>query len=105
MPNLRREVQEGERAVEKATGVAPHWYRGATGMYDPQAADEIRRLGFKIAGFSINADDGASLSKASVVKRLRRVKAGDGIIAHMNKPYSDTAERSSVGLPELPDQG
>jgi peptidoglycan/xylan/chitin deacetylase (PgdA/CDA1 family) len=105
MAHLRREVQEGARAVEKATGVAPLWYRGATGVYDPQAADEIRHLGFKIAGFSVNADDGASLSKASVVKRLRRVKAGDVIIAHMNKPDSETAEGLVAGLPELLDRG
>ena len=105
MAHLRREVLEGARAVEAATGVAPHWYRGATGVYDLQAADEIRRLGFKIAGFSLNADDGASLSKASVVKRLRRVKGGDVIIAHMNKPDSDTAEGLAAALPELLRQG
>jgi peptidoglycan/xylan/chitin deacetylase (PgdA/CDA1 family) len=105
LAHLRREVQEGARAVEKATGVAPLWYRAATGVYDPQAIDEIRRLGFKIAGFSVNADDGASLSKASVVRRLRRVKAGDVIIAHMNKPDSETAQGLSAGLPELLDRG
>jgi peptidoglycan/xylan/chitin deacetylase (PgdA/CDA1 family) len=105
MPHLRREVLEGARAVELATGVAPRWYRGATGVYDPQAADEIRRLGFKIAGFSVNADDGASLSRAGVERRLRRVKGGDVIIAHMNKPDSDTAEGLSAGLLELQARG
>jgi peptidoglycan/xylan/chitin deacetylase (PgdA/CDA1 family) len=105
LPHLRREVLEGARAVEKATGVAPHWYRGATGVYDPTAADEIRRLGFRIAGFSVNADDGASLSQAGVLRRLRRVKGGDVIIAHMNKPDSDTAEGLSVGLLELRGRG
>jgi peptidoglycan/xylan/chitin deacetylase (PgdA/CDA1 family) len=105
MLHLRREVLEGARAVEQATGIAPHWYRGATGMYDPQAADEIRRLGFKIAGFSVNADDGASLSQAGVARRLRRVKGGDVIIAHMNKPDSDTAEGLSTGLRDLLSRG
>jgi peptidoglycan/xylan/chitin deacetylase (PgdA/CDA1 family) len=101
LAHLRREVSRGARAVEQATGVAPHWYRGATAEYDQAAADEIRRLGFKIAGFSVNADAGATLSRTAVAERLRHVKGGDVIIAHMNKPASDTAEGLSVGLLEL----
>jgi peptidoglycan/xylan/chitin deacetylase (PgdA/CDA1 family) len=94
-------VVEGARAVEKATGVAPHWYRGATGEYDPQAIKEIDKLGYKIAGFSVNADNGATLKKSTIEKRLKRVKAGDVIIAHMNKPDSDSAEGLAVGLAYL----
>ena len=101
MIHLRREVSEGARAIEKATGVPPHWYRGATGEYDQAAADEIRRMNYKIAGFSVNADAGATLSRAAVRDRLRHVQAGDVIIAHMNKPSSQTAEGMSDGLIEI----
>jgi peptidoglycan/xylan/chitin deacetylase (PgdA/CDA1 family) len=99
--HLRREVTEGARAVDAVTGVAPRWYRGATAEYDRQAIDEIAKLGYKIAGFSVNADAGATLKKASIEERLAHVKAGDVIIAHMNKPASDTAEGLSVGLLHL----
>jgi peptidoglycan/xylan/chitin deacetylase (PgdA/CDA1 family) len=99
--HLRREVVEGGRAVEKAVGVAPHWYRGATGEYDAQSVREIGKLGYKIAGFSVNADNGATLKKRTIEKRLARVKAGDVIIAHMNKPESDSAEGLAVGLAAL----
>ena len=99
--HLRREVTKGARAVEAVTGVAPRWYRGATAEYDNQAVDEITKLGYKIAGFSVNADAGATLSKASIEERLSHVKSGDVIIAHMNKPTSDTAEGLSVGLLHL----
>lgn len=99
--HLRREVLEGARAIEHATGIPPHWYRGATGEYDQQAADEIRRMGYKIAGFSINADAGATLNRAAVMNRLRHVNGGDVILAHMNKPASETAEGMSTGLIEL----
>ena len=61
--HLRREVIEGARAIEEDIGVAPHWYRGATAKYDLQAIEEIGRLGYKIAGFSVNADDGATSKK------------------------------------------
>jgi peptidoglycan/xylan/chitin deacetylase (PgdA/CDA1 family) len=103
--HLRREVVEGAHAVEKATGVAPHWYRGATGEYDPQAIKEIEKLGYKIAGFSVNADHGATSNRLTIEKRLKRVKAGDVIIAHMNKPESDSAEGLAVGLAYLLKEG
>jgi peptidoglycan/xylan/chitin deacetylase (PgdA/CDA1 family) len=99
--HLRREVVEGARAVEKATGVAPHWYRAATGEYDVQSIREIDKLGYKIAGFSVNADNGATLRKPTIEKRLKQVKAGDVIIAHMNKPESDSAEGLAAGLDYL----
>jgi peptidoglycan/xylan/chitin deacetylase (PgdA/CDA1 family) len=103
--HLRREVLEGARAVEKATGIAPHWYRAATAEYDPQAIKEIDKLGYKIAGFSVNADAGATAKKITIEKRLAHVKAGDVIIAHMNKPASETAEGLAVGLDYLTKAG
>ena len=103
--HLRREVVEGARAVEARIGVAPHWYRGATAMYDPEATAEIKRLGYGIAGFSVNADSGATLDRVAIEKRLERVQGGDVIIAHMNKPASDSAEGLSVGLLQLVRKG
>jgi hypothetical protein len=58
-------------------------------------------LGYKIAGFTVNADNGATSKKIAIEKRLGRVKASDVIIAHMNKPASDTAEGLAVGLADL----
>ncbi len=101
MLHLRKEVLEGAKAIEAATGVPPHWYRGATAEYDQAAADEIRRMGYKIAGFSVNADAGATLKQAQIIDRLHRVKGGDVIIAHTNKPASDTAEGLAVGLLDI----
>ncbi|MET3139485.1 peptidoglycan/xylan/chitin deacetylase (PgdA/CDA1 family) [Undibacterium sp. GrIS 1.2] len=103
--HLRREVTEGAKAIEHAVGVAPHWYRGATAEYDPQAIEEIGKLGYKIAGFSVNADSGATLSKPAIEERLKHVKGGDVIIAHMNKPSSESAEGLSVALLHLLKQG
>ena len=99
--HLRREVTEGARAIEQVIGVAPHWYRGATAEYDPQAIEEIGKLGYKIAGFSINADAGATLKRQAIEERLKHVRGGDVIIAHMNKPAGDSAEGLSVALIQL----
>jgi peptidoglycan/xylan/chitin deacetylase (PgdA/CDA1 family) len=99
--HLQREVLDGARAVERMSGSAPRWYRGATAEYDPAALDVIKSLGYKVAGFSLNADLGATLSRSAVAERLKAVKSGDIIIAHMNKPNSDTAEGLAVGLTRL----
>lgn len=105
MLHLRREVIEGAEAIEEATGVPPHWYRGATGEYDQKAADEIRRLGYKIGGFSVNADEGATLGITAIENRMRHVRSGDVIIAHMNKPRGQTAEGLEPSLLELLKRG
>jgi peptidoglycan/xylan/chitin deacetylase (PgdA/CDA1 family) len=99
--HLQREVLAGARAIEEAVGIAPHWYRGATAEYDLQASKEIGRLGFGIAGFSVNVDSGATVKRQQIVDRLKHVQNGDVLIAHMNKPKSDTAEGLSTGLIEL----
>jgi peptidoglycan/xylan/chitin deacetylase (PgdA/CDA1 family) len=99
--HLEREVSGGARAVEAATGRAPRWYRGAGGEYDPEALEIIASIGLRVAGFSINADDGATLNRRQVIRRLQRVESGDIIIAHLNKPESDTAEGLTAGLPAL----
>jgi len=71
--HLRREVTEGAKSITEVIGVAPHWYRGATAEYDSQAVDEIAKLGYKIAGFSVNADAGATLSKLAIEERLKHI--------------------------------
>ena len=83
---VKAEVEGGKAAVIAATGRAPMWFRGATGRYDTAAMAEIRGLGEAIAGYSIRADDGATLPAAAVVRRIASARDGDVIIAHVNKP-------------------
>jgi peptidoglycan/xylan/chitin deacetylase (PgdA/CDA1 family) len=99
--HLRREVLEGAKAIERTFGVAPHWYRGATAEYDATAIQAIQGMGYKIAGFSVNGDAGATLKRMAIAQRLQLVRSGDVIIAHMNKPASDTAEGLAVALDGL----
>ena len=105
LKQLKREVSGGADAVKAATGIAPHWYRGATGEYDPEALKAIEAMGYKVAGFSVNADSGATLGKKQIVGRLKKVRSGDIIIAHLNKPESDTGKGMAEGLKLLLDQG
>jgi peptidoglycan/xylan/chitin deacetylase (PgdA/CDA1 family) len=103
--HLRDEVDGGAAAIERAGAPRPQWYRGATAVYDQTAMKAIAEAGYRIAGFSVNADAGATLPRREIVARLTRVQAGDIIIAHMNKPASDSAEAIRDALPRLIAQG
>lgn len=105
LDHLRREVSGGAQAIEHATGTPPRWYRGATAEYDRQALQTIDAMGYRVAGFSLNADEGATLHKKTIIARLQRARPGDIIIAHMNRPASDTAEALAVALPVLQARG
>jgi peptidoglycan/xylan/chitin deacetylase (PgdA/CDA1 family) len=98
---VEKEITDGAQAISRAASQPPAWYRGAGAAYDIQSEQCIARLGYHIAGFSLNADDGATLGAATVARRLRQVQPGDIIIAHMNKPASGTAEGFAAALPEL----
>jgi peptidoglycan/xylan/chitin deacetylase (PgdA/CDA1 family) len=101
LAHLQVEVAQGAEAITRLSGRAPRYYRGATARYDGGAMQAIEAMGYTIAGFSVNADAGATLPHAAVAQRLRRVQAGDVIIAHMNKPVSGTAKGFVLALPEL----
>jgi peptidoglycan/xylan/chitin deacetylase (PgdA/CDA1 family) len=101
MAHVRSEVSGAAQAITQLTGHAPHFYRGATAVYDRDAMHAIEGMGYAIAGFSVNADAGATLPQSSIVARLRGVKSGDVVIAHMNKPAGATFEGFAVALPEL----
>lgn len=103
--HLQREVADGAQAIKDHIGVTPHWYRAATAEYDAQSVAEITNLGYRIAGFSVNADEGATLPRATIEKRLKGVTDGDVIIAHMNKPQSDTARGLAAGIQYLQAKG
>ena len=83
---IRREVEQGARAIQTATGTTTSWYRGATARYSPAAIPEIRNLDHAIAAYSLNADEGASLPASTVSSRLAAARDGDVVIAHINQP-------------------
>jgi peptidoglycan/xylan/chitin deacetylase (PgdA/CDA1 family) len=83
---VRAEVAGGGAAIRTAGAPPPGWYRGATALYSPAALAAIRADGWRVAGFSLNADEGASLPAAAVARRIADARDGDVIIGHANRP-------------------
>jgi peptidoglycan/xylan/chitin deacetylase (PgdA/CDA1 family) len=80
------EVNGGEAAIGTAFGLHASWYRGAAARYSKDAATLIGQLGYRIAGYSLNGDIGASLSQQAVGRRYAAARPGDVIISHINQP-------------------
>ena len=99
--HLHDEIEGGASAIAATGAPRPQWYRGATALYDRAAVSAIEAMGYRIAGFSVNADAGATLPRREIIARLNTVKSGDIIIAHMNKPASESAEALRDALPGL----
>jgi hypothetical protein len=93
-----------KEAIMAATGAKPVWYRGATALYSPAAVPAIEGMGFSIAGYSLNADMGASLPAEAVTYRMRQAKDGDVIIAHTNQPNRPSGAGVIAGVRALLDQ-
>ncbi len=102
---VQTEVQSGAAALVGAGGSAPKWFRGATAEYSPSAIAMIRKLGFKIAGFSINGDGGSLLGARETARRIAAAKDGDVIIAHINQPTHAAGEGVVQGLLALKQKG
>lgn len=102
---VRREVEGGAEAVLSVTNTHPRWYRGAAALYSADALALIHALGFSVAGFSLNADLGASASAAVTAARIAAAQDGDVIIAHMNQPKRASGAGVAKGILTLKAKG
>lgn len=102
---IRAEVQGGVDSIRAAAGVTPRWYRDATARYSLAAVGQIEKMGYKVAGYSLNADQGASLLAPMVEKRIAAAKDGDVILAHINQPTRSAGEGVVKGILTLKAKG
>jgi peptidoglycan/xylan/chitin deacetylase (PgdA/CDA1 family) len=97
---------DGGAAAMAACGLGkPKWYRDATALYSGDALLRIRQMGYRVAGFSLNADFGASLPADKVVERLLGAKDGDVIIGHVNQPNRSSGAGIAAGVVALQQKG
>lgn len=88
-----------------AVGRTPWFFRSGTAHYDEVAVAVSRAVGQAVAGFSVNGDAGATYTPGQVAQEVGRVRAGDIVISHMNRPGRGTSEGYAAALPRLVDRG
>jgi peptidoglycan/xylan/chitin deacetylase (PgdA/CDA1 family) len=89
----------------KASVAKPVWYRDATARYSENGIRIIHEMGYRVAGYSLNADMGASLMAGLVEKRIAAAKDGDVIIAHINQPGRVAGAGVAKGVLALQQKG
>lgn len=104
-PAIQAEIEGGAEAVRRATGRQPAWYRGAAGLYTPSVVPRIEALGVRVAGYSLNSDEGASLPANVVSLRLQAARDGDVIEGHINQPHRASGAGIAAGLAALQADG
>lgn len=104
-PAIQEEIAGGAEAVARVTGRKPVWYRGAAGLYTPSVVPQIEALGVRVAGYSLNSDEGASLPAAIVAARIKAARDGNVIEGHINQPKRESGAGIAAGLAALHDSG
>lgn len=104
-PAIQSEINGGALAITQATGRVPQWYRGAAGLYTPSMVPRIEALGVRVAGYSLNSDEGAGLPAAIVQARIEAARDGDVIEGHINQPKRASGAGIAAGLAALQQSG
>lgn len=102
---VRAEIGGGALALAATGAPAPRWYRGATALYSPEAIAAAHAMGLRVAGYSVNGDEGASLPAAAVASRIAAAGDGDVIIAHANRPDRPSGPGVVAGAARLKARG
>ncbi len=102
---VRKEVKDGATAVETAFGHRPTWFRGAAAEYTKTSLELIRTLNFKIGGFSMSGDGGASWTAGHAEKTIAAAKDGDVVIVHINQPTKPAGPGVVAGILKLKAEG
>lgn len=105
IPALTEEVEDNARAVAAAAGTRPRWFRSGTAHYDDVALDVIHALGLAVAGYTVSADQGASLPAHAVRERMLAAPDGAIILCHMSRPQSGTFAGLAAAIPVLLEKG
>ncbi|AUG75462.1 polysaccharide deacetylase [Kitasatospora sp. MMS16-BH015] len=102
--DLSEAYQEVAGNAAKLTGLLgrpPRFFRSGTAHYDEIATQVVADLGQRVAGFSVNADAGATYTAAQVSRELAAAPPGAIVIGHFNHPGSGTAPGLAAALPPL----
>lgn len=102
---VRSEIDGGAKAITDARAPKPVWYRDATARYSTDAVKLATSMGYKIGGYSLNGDMGASLLAGAAERRIAAARDGDVIIAHINQPGRAAGAGVAKGILALKAKG
>ncbi len=99
------EIKKNEKRIYDITGIKTKFFRSGTAHYDIEGIRIAHKLGYKIIGFTVNADYGATASIKTIYNQVIHAKPGSIIIAHMNHPEKNTYEGIHKAILKLKKEG
>ncbi|MBI1218021.1 MAG: polysaccharide deacetylase family protein [Rhodobacteraceae bacterium] len=102
---ITAEVTGGAALLQAAGAPRPAWFRGAAALYTRSGMTQVLGMGYRIAGFSLNGDAGASLDATETARRIAAARDGDVIIAHINQPKRPAGAGVAEGVRALQTRG
>jgi len=100
-----REIEMCGRFILEVTGRKPGYYRSGTNFYDEIAVKIAADLGYRVVGYSVPGDGGATFTREQVKASILGSVNGDIILCHMNQPSSETFEGLAEVIPLLREKG
>ena len=91
---IRRELEDAHGAIQRIAGVAPRLFRAPHGYRNPFVAPAVRRLGYRVCGWTFGVWDSARPG-AEAIRRRVRVKLAPGaiVLLHDGDGYDPTGDR------------
>ncbi len=81
---LVAEVMMADSAICKVFGKKSVFFRPGTAFSDQQAICGIEKMGYKVMGYSVAADAGASFPKEIIKQKILHARHGDILLLHFN---------------------
>lgn len=99
------EIKMNEDLIFSLTGKKTKFFRSGTAYYDDVAVKIAKEMGYKIAGFEVNGDAGATFSVPQIHTAMSKIKSGDIVISHFNQPKKNTFDGLKDPILEMKAQG
>lgn len=99
------EIEINGRTIERLSGTKSMFYRSGTAYYDEMGIRIAHDIGYRIIGFNVLGDAGATFNHIQVQKAILSAHPGAIVILHMNHPNSGTAQGVIDAIPVLLAQG
>ena len=66
----REEILVNHEKMKSLTGVAPKFFRAGTAYYDTYSVELANDLGYRVIGFDVNGDGGATFNPANLSRQV-----------------------------------
>ena len=99
------EIEKNAIKIETLTGRRPLLYRSGTAYYDDVGVAIATQLGYRVVGFSVLGDAGATYPAEKVAAAIEGAAPGAIVVCHMNHPEGATAEGVIAAIPVLKKRG